>query len=164
MRPYCLLVENIGRKPKSVLLRARAPDRNENATVEFVSSCFKFWAKRELLASFLVLVPSIFFHCFILAVWVVLVCVLSLFQSFQFFLYVDCVCLCFLILHWAWNTSAQEKVDAWEPETLSTGPLLGPEIVQIFAKCWGGLQSKGCNSWEQLDCFWSKDVFKTSSI
>ena len=62
------------------------------------------------------------------------------------FLYVGCVRLCSLILHWARDTCAREKVEAWEPETLSTGPLLGPEIVQIFAKCWGGLQSKGCNS------------------
>ena len=38
----CALIvtcRNIGRKPKSVLLRLRAPDWNENATVEFVTSC-----------------------------------------------------------------------------------------------------------------------------
>ena len=41
------------------------------------------------------------------------------------FLYVGVSVL--LILHWARNTCAQEKVEAWEPETLSTSPLLGPK-------------------------------------
>ena len=57
----------------------------------------------RLLASFLVLVSSILFHC-----------------------------LCSLILHWARNTFAQEKVEAWEPETFSTGPLLWVRKLSRF--------------------------------
>ena len=56
-----------------------------------------------------------------------------------------CVCLCSeLALR---GTCTQEKVEAWEPETLCPGRLLAPEIVQIFAKSlllhWGNPNPTG---------------------
>ena len=72
---------------------------------------------------------------------------------FEWFWCVFCLCSnpCSILVCWlrvsvlpnlalgAENLRTRE-MEAWEPETLSTGPLLGPEIVQIFAKCWGDLQ------------------------
>ena len=65
---------------------------------------------------FLVFVPSMFFHCFILAVLVVFGVCFVFVPILSVFLYVGCVRLCYLILHWARNTSAREA-EAWELET-----------------------------------------------
>ena len=63
------------------------------------------------------------------------------------------VCLCSLSFALGRGKLAHKRrreVEAWEPETLSTGPLLGPEIVQILAKCWGGDLQSSSQAWYYL--------------